>query len=90
MFLKSALVGLNLMILLCWVVVFLAGTDVWHDLGRPDFWKLTGPPYSDLRAAAYTFYLQFFALLAQLAILLAHARLGRGRGRSARPTQSPA
>lgn len=88
MFLKSALIGLNLMILLCWVVLFLAGTDVWHDLGRPDFWNLTGPPYSDLRAAAYAFYLQFFALLAQLAVLLALARLGRGR--SARPTQSPA
>jgi hypothetical protein len=87
-FLKSALVGLNLMILLCWVVVFLAGTDVWHDLGRPDFWNPTGPPYSDLRAAAYAFYLQFFVLLTQLALLLAHA--GLGRWRSASPTQSAA
>lgn len=88
MFLKSALVGLNFMILLCWVVAFLAGTDVWHDVGRPDFWNLSGPPYSDLRAAAYAFYLQFFVLLAQLAILLAHVRLGHWR--SAGPTQSSA
>lgn len=38
--------------LLCWLVMFAAGTDVWHDVGRPDFWNLQGPPYHDLRAFA--------------------------------------
>lgn len=52
--------------LLCWVVMFLAGTDVWHDLGRPDFWNRPGPPYYDLRAFAYAFYL----LLPVLFVLL--------------------
>ena len=23
--------------LLCWIVMFLSGTDVWHDVGRADF-----------------------------------------------------
>ena len=41
--------------LLCWIVMFLSGTDVWHDVGRPDFWNLPGPPYRDLRAFAYSF-----------------------------------
>lgn len=43
--------------LLCWLVMFAAGTDVWHDAGRPDFWNLQGPPYHDVRAFAYAFYL---------------------------------
>ena len=45
------LVGLG-----CWVVMFLAGTDVWHDTGRPDFWNLPGAPYHDLRAFVVAFY----------------------------------
>lgn len=49
--------------LVCWLIMFMAGTDVWHDVGRPDFWKLTGPPYSDLRVFAWSFYAQFFVLL---------------------------
>ena len=42
--------------LLCWVVMFLAATDVWHAAGRPDFWTLQDPPYPDVRAFAYAFY----------------------------------
>lgn len=52
--------------LLCWVVMFLAGTDVWHFAGSPDFWRQPGPPYADLRAFAYAFYLQFLILLVML------------------------
>ena len=37
---------LGALALLCWVVMFLSGTDVWHDLGRPDLWHLQGPPYT--------------------------------------------
>lgn len=58
--------GLGLLALLCWAVMFLAGTDVWHAFGRPDFWHLAGPPYPDLRALAYAFYLLFGVLVAQV------------------------
>ena len=52
--------------LLCWLVMFLAGHDVWHFAGSPDFWRLHGLPHTDLRAFAYAFYVQFFALLGLL------------------------
>lgn len=51
-----ATAGLAALGLLCWVVMFLAGTDVWHAAGRPDFWTLRDPPYPDVRAFAYAFY----------------------------------
>jgi hypothetical protein len=54
--------------MLCWVVMFLAGTDVWHFAGSPDFWRLSGPPYTDLRAFAYAFYLQFLISLAMIVV----------------------
>lgn len=61
-------VGLSVVGLTCWLVMFLAGTDVWHYTGSPDFWRLTGPPYSDLRAFGYAFYLQFFILIGAIAV----------------------
>ena len=48
--------------------MFLAGTDVWHFTGSPDFWRLSGPPHNDLRAFGYAFYLQFFMLLGVIAV----------------------
>lgn len=54
--------GLCLVAALCWIVMFLAGTDVWHDVGRPDFWNLAGAPYNDLRAFAGAFYVLFVVL----------------------------
>lgn len=54
--------------LLCWIVMFLAGTDVWHFAGSPDFWRLSGPPHADLRAFSVAFYLQFVALAAAAAL----------------------
>jgi hypothetical protein len=48
--------------------MFLAGTDVWHDVGRPDFWNLQGPPYHDLRVFAYAFYLLLIVLSVHLII----------------------
>ena len=63
---------LGVLALVCWVVMFLAGTDVWHAAGRPDFWNLQGPPYHDLRAFAVSFYL----LLAVLSVHLVVTALG--------------
>jgi hypothetical protein len=55
----------------CWVVMFLAGTDVWHDTGRQDFWRLDGPPYADLRAFATAFYLLLAVLIGSLSLQFA-------------------
>ncbi|OQA01253.1 MAG: hypothetical protein BWY71_00446 [Planctomycetes bacterium ADurb.Bin412] len=62
------MIGLNVAALLCWIVMFLAGTDVWHFAGSPDFWRLSEPPNPDLRAFAYAFYLQIFLLLSVIVI----------------------
>jgi hypothetical protein len=43
--------------------MFLAGNDVWHFAGSPDFWNGTGAPHTDLRAFAYAFYLQLGVLV---------------------------
>jgi len=50
--LQTATIGLVIVAVLCWTVMFLAGTDVWHFAGRPDFWNRQGPPFADLRAFA--------------------------------------
>lgn len=52
--------------LLCWIIMFLAGTDIWHDTGRPDIWNLEGPPYPDVRAFLWAYYLLFPVLMAQM------------------------
>lgn len=65
---QFATLCLGALAILCWLVMFLAGTDVWHDVGRPDFWNLQGPPYQDLRAFAYAFYLLLIVLSAHLVV----------------------
>lgn len=53
---QSAALFLGAFALFCWIVMFLAGTDVWHDSGRPDL-HLMGATNFDLRALASAFYL---------------------------------
>lgn len=67
---KSVWFGLlmNLFCLICWVLMFIAGTDVWHDTGSHDFWTLHGPPYDDLKVFAWAFYLLLPALVVMLAV----------------------
>ena len=60
--------------LLCWAVMFMAGTDVWHYLGRPDIWNQQGPPYADVRAFVYAFYLLLVVLFVNLILTAAHKR----------------
>jgi hypothetical protein len=64
----KARLGLASISLFCWLVMFLAGTDVWHAAGSPDFWSLPGPPYFDMRVFAYAFYTQLFVLVGQFAV----------------------
>lgn len=42
---------------LCWGVMLLAGHDVWHAFGSPDFWHGEGLAAYDLRVFAWAFYL---------------------------------
>jgi hypothetical protein len=67
---QIATLCLSVLALGCWVVMFLAGTDVWHDTGRPDLSNLPGAHYADVRAFAYAFYL-LFAVLSIHAIVTA-------------------
>ena len=53
---QSAAPWLAALALGCWIVVFMAWTDVWHDSGRPDF-HLMGATDFDLRTLAYAFCL---------------------------------
>lgn len=68
--------ALSLTGLLCWAVLFLAGTDLWHDFGRPNFRKPDGSLIVDARAYIYAFYLLFAVLAVQL-VLAALARRNR-------------
>ena len=52
----------------CWTVMFLAGTDIWHDTGRVDLSQLPGLHSADLRAFAVAFYALPVVLLAQFAV----------------------
>jgi hypothetical protein len=70
----KTLIGLSTLGMLCWVVMFLAGTDVWHFAGRPDIWRLSGPPFADLRAFGFAFYLQFVILLSMITVTVWTAR----------------
>jgi hypothetical protein len=73
--------GLSAIAMVCWGVMFLAGTDVWHDVGRPDIWSLKGPPYADVRAFGLAFYALFVVLAVHMTVagwsLLVTARSGR-------------
>ena len=53
--------------------MFLAGTDIWHDMGRPD-WRLQGAHYADLRAFAYAFYLLPLCLAAHFILTIVSVR----------------
>jgi hypothetical protein len=52
--------------LLCWIVMFMAGHDVWHDVGRPDIWNIAGVPYHDLRVFVVAYYLLLPVLVFQV------------------------
>ena len=69
-------IALTTLGILCWLVMFLTGTDVWHFAGRPDFWRLSGAPYTDLRFFGYAFYLQLVVLVVLFAVAVGPAIKG--------------
>jgi len=46
----------EILILMCLVVMSLAGNDIWHDTGRADFWHLSKPPFAEVRVFVCAFY----------------------------------
>jgi len=70
---RPATIVSSIVALLCWFLAFSAGTDIWHDIGRPDFLR-QGATNFDIRAFAYGFYLLPVVLLAQVALALASRR----------------
>jgi hypothetical protein len=77
------ILGMSVGALFCWVVMFLAGHDVWHYFGSPDFWRLSGPPHTDMRAFGYAFYLQFLMILAVIAMAIWSEMRRRGAEKKA-------
>jgi hypothetical protein len=53
--LPAAARWLSVAALVCWIVTFLAGTDVWHAAGSP-VWTPGHPGYFDLRVLAIAYY----------------------------------
>ena len=80
--LQSVAPVLSSLALGCWSVMFLAGTDVWHEAGRPDFWRREEPPYSDVRAFVFAFY----GLLLVLTLDLIATAFCLGAGRRGSPS----
>lgn len=70
-------IALSTLGILCWLVMFLTGTDVWHFAGRPDFWRLSGAPYTDLRFFGYAFYVQLVVLVVLFVVAAGTAIKGR-------------
>jgi hypothetical protein len=73
----GASLGLAVAGLACWMLMFAAGTDIWHDTGRPDPYQIAGAHPTDVRAFALAFYLLVPVLLVQVAV----AALGFVRAR---------
>lgn len=70
---QSATLYLGALALGCWVVMFMAGTDVWHDSGRPDF-HLMGATDFDLWVLACAFYLLPLCLAAHFILTVVSVR----------------
>jgi hypothetical protein len=70
---QSAALYLGALALVCWIVVFLAWTDVWHDSGRPDF-HLMGATSFDLRVLASAFCLLPLCLVGLLITTIVSVR----------------
>ena len=49
----------------CLVIMFLAGNDIWHDTGRPDFWHAQDPPFPDVRAFVVAYYALVLLVMAR-------------------------
>ncbi len=69
--------GISAAGLICWIVMFMAGQDVWHDLGAPDIWRNAAVPYPDLRVFTACFYALLVLLVAGTVVPVLMAARGR-------------
>ena len=60
--------GFTAVCLACWLLMFAAGHDIWHDAGRFDV-RTMGATAFDVGTFAIAFYGLFFVLLAQFAVV---------------------
>ena len=63
--------------LLCWILMFGAATDLWHETGRVDLGSVPGVHAVDLGTFVITFYGLFFILLAQFVVMVIIVVRGR-------------
>jgi hypothetical protein len=68
---------MEVLIILCLGVMFLAGTDIWHDTGRADFWRLNKPPFADVRIFVCAYYALVALVLGRIVVSLARLVAGR-------------
>jgi len=45
---------------ICLILFYLALTDIWHGLGRPDFWNGQGESHVEWRLLGYAYWPMFF------------------------------
>ena len=64
---QNATLWLTATCLACWLQMFAAGHDIWHDAGRFDV-RTMGATAFDVRAFAIAFYGLFVILLAHFAV----------------------
>jgi len=63
-------IALDALALVCLAIMFLAGNDIWHDAGRPDFWHLREPPFPDVRVFVVAYYAVVILTLGRLLVRL--------------------
>jgi TRAP-type C4-dicarboxylate transport system permease small subunit len=68
-------------ILMCLAVMFLAGNDIWHDTGRADFWRLSKPPFADVRVFVCAYYVLVALVLGRVLVRLGRLFRSRQDGR---------
>jgi hypothetical protein len=61
--------------------MFLAGNDIWHDTGSPDFWRLSKPPFADVRVFVCAYYALVALVLGRMVIRLGRLVVGRRQDR---------
>jgi hypothetical protein len=64
----TVMLGFSATGLACWLLMFAAATDIWHETGRVDLARLPGMHAVDLQAFAVSFYGLFFILFVQLVV----------------------
>lgn len=63
--------------------MYLAGHDVWHDVGRPDIWNTPRVPFHDLRDFVVAYSVLLIPIAGQIAITITRGPSSAGSPASA-------